>query len=117
LSSQALPRWASLAALDQRRRDEPRQYDCSARITIGCCTRAASTSCAAKAARCASSRRTDTRSRGTEYRLEDFVDDGLAEDADEGPSREHYCPEISENRFNWLRVSTVSGRDSISASS
>ena len=48
------------------------------------------------------------------YRLEDFVDDGLADDE---PSREHYCPEISENRFNWLGISTVSDFGSISASS
>src|SRR6187549_3081710 len=36
---------------------------------------------------------------------------------DGNPSAEHYCPEISENRFNWLRVSMVSGISSISASS
>ena len=53
------------------------------------------------------------------YRREDFVDDDICGDAgtDQNPSAEHYCPEISENRFNWLRVSRVSGRDSISASS
>jgi hypothetical protein len=52
------------------------------------------------------------------YRLEDFVDDDVgAEDADQNPPREHYCPEISENRFNWLCVSAVSGLGSISASS
>ena len=50
------------------------------------------------------------------YRLDDFVDDGVGGD-DENPSAEHYCPEISENRFNWLRVSMVSGISSISASS
>lgn len=43
------------------------------------------------------------------YHTADFM-----ADSDEKPSREHYCPEISENRFNWLRVSTVSGCDSIS---
>ncbi len=49
------------------------------------------------------------------YRLEDMVADFV--EGSENPSVEHYCPEISENRFNWLRVSTISGPDSISASS
>ena len=64
------------------------------------------------------------------YRLEDMLDDdidlGGAENpsaevwphaATRNPSAEHYCPEISENRFNWLRVSAVSGPVSIAASS
>jgi hypothetical protein len=75
-------------------RPAPITSRCSARIT-GCCTRAASTSCATKAARCDSSRTTDDRSRGRAIRSRTSSTTMLAR-------RRQRIPHVSSGTFHVM---------------